>query len=277
MKYGVFMFPADYAIAPGRLAREVEARGFDSLFFPEHTHIPVSRRSKSASGLELTQEYWRTLDPFVALTAAAAATERLLVGTGICLVVERDPIILAKEVASVDHVSGGRMLFGVGGGWNLEEMQNHGTDPDSRWRLLRERIEAMKAIWTHDEPEYHGEFVKFDRIWQWPKPIQKPHPPIIVGGDGARTLERVVRYGDVWMPVARRPDFSARFAELQSLAAGAGRSRIPVYIFECPPDPKTIRTFAEQDVERVVFKVKPGPADEVLPVLDALAATMRSV
>ena len=176
MKFGAFIFPTDYSIDPAELAREVEARGFESLWFPEHTHIPVSRRTPYPGGAELPEEYSHSLDPFVALGAAAAVTERLKLGTGITLVIERDPITLAKEVATLDHISNGRVLFGVGGGWNREEMANHGTDPSRRWKLLRERIEAMKAIWTQDEAEYHGEFVDFDPIWSWPKPVQRPPP-----------------------------------------------------------------------------------------------------
>jgi probable F420-dependent oxidoreductase len=200
MLYGVAMFPTDYAVDPRVLARMVEQRGFESLFFPEHTHIPASRETPYPPGGELPDMYSHTYDPFVALTAAAAATERLLVATGICLVVERDPIVTAKEVASLDRLSGGRLLFGVGAGWSREEMANHGTDPHRRFSLMRERLEAMKAIWTQDEASYHGEHVEFDRIWSWPKPVQKPHPPVLVGGNGPKVLDRVVAFGDEWMP-----------------------------------------------------------------------------
>jgi probable F420-dependent oxidoreductase len=261
------MFPTDYAMHPAELARAVEAHGFDSLFFPEHTHIPTSRRSPFPGGGELPKEYSHTLDPFVALGAAAAVTTQLLLGTGICLVIERDPITLAKEVASLDYISGGRVLFGIGGGWNREEMEHHGTNPASRWRVLRERIEAMQAIWTKDEAEYHGEFVNFEPIWQWPKPVQKPHPPILVGGDGANTLQRVVRYGDAWMPVGRRADFTSRIAELQRLATAAGRGPIPVFIFGASPKAEVIESYIAAGVERVIFTLPPAPAGEVLPLL----------
>ena len=174
MKFGVYMFPTDYAIDPVSLGRAVEGHGFESLFVPEHTHIPASRRSPFPGGGELPKEYSHTLDPFVALGAVAAATERLMLGTGICLVIERDPITLAKEVASLDFISGGRVLFGIGGGWNREEMENHGTDPSRRWKVLRERIEAMQQIWTEEAAEYHGEFVDFDPIWQCPSPSRSP-------------------------------------------------------------------------------------------------------
>ena len=275
MKFGVYMFPTDYAIDPVSLGRAAEGHGFESLFVPEHTHIPTSRRSPFPGGGELPKEYSHTLDPFVALGAVAAATERLMLGTGICLVIERDPIMLAKEVASLDFISGGRVLFGIGGGWNREEMENHGTDPTRRWKVLRERIEAMQQIWTEDAAEYHGEFVDFDPIWQWPKPIQKPHPPVIIGGDGANTLQRVVRYGDGWMPIGRRADFKARIDELNRLAAAAGRADIPVTIFGAAPKPEVIDAYAEAGVERLLFHLPPAPRDEVLPLLEQRAELVR--
>ncbi len=270
MKFGITMFPTDYAIAPGELAREVEAHGFESLFFPEHTHIPASRKSPWPGGAELPQEYSHTLDLFVAMTAAAAATERLLVGSGICLVIERDPITLAKEVASVDFVSGGRALLGIGAGWNLEEMENHGTDPARRWRRMRETVEAMKAIWANDEGEYHGELIDFDPIWQWPKPIQDPHPPVIIGGDGPNTLKRVARYGDGWMPIdgRTRADFAPAITELNDLAAEAGRGPLSASLFGVGSDPARIETHIKAGVDRIVFIVPPAPADVVLPRLE---------
>ena len=273
MKFGITMFPTDYAIGPGELAREVEAHGFESLFFPEHTHIPTSRTSPWPGGPELPKEYSHTLDLFVALTAAAAATERLLVGSGICLVIERDPITLAKEVASLDYVSGGRALLGIGAGWNLEEMENHGTDPARRWRRMRETIEAMKAIWANDEGEYHGELIDFDPIWQWPKPVQDPHPPVIIGGDGPTTLKRVARYGDGWMPIdgRNRDDFAPAIAELNELAAEAGRGPMTVSLFGTGGDPARIEKHARAGVDRIVFLVPPAPADIVLPRLEERA------
>ena len=204
MKFGITMFPADFAMDPVALGRAVEERGFESLWFPEHTHIPTSRKSPWPGGPELPREYYHTHDPFVALGAVAATTTNLKLGTGICLVVERDPITTAKEVASLDFLSNGRFLFGIGGGWNLEEMENHGTDPDKRWKLMRERVLAMKEIWAKDEAEFHGKLVDFDPIWSWPKPVQKPHPPIYVGGGGPHTFQRVVEYGDAWLPILAR-------------------------------------------------------------------------
>lgn len=278
MKFGVTMFPTDYAIGPSELARAVEERGFESLFFPEHTHIPTSRRTPWPGGAELPQEYSHTLDPFVALSAAAMVTTRLRIGTGICLVIERDPITLAKEVASLDLISGGRFMFGIGGGWNLEEMENHGTSPPQRWKLMRERVEAMKAIWTQDEAEYHGRFLSFDPVWSWPKPVQRPHPPILVGGDGPHTLQRVIEYGDGWMPIPRRGEsaISERAAELNWLAAAAGRGRIPVTVFGASPRPEVIQHYAEAGVERCIFWLPPAPAGEALPLLDRHAELAKS-
>ena len=277
MQFGVFMFPTDYSIGIVELGRAAEDHGFESLFVPEHTHIPASRRSPYPAGGELPQEYSHTLDPFVALAAVAAATSRLKLGTGICLVIERDPITLAKEVASLDLVSGGRFLFGIGGGWNYEEMEDHGTKPRQRWQVLRERILAMKQIWTHDAAEYHGRFVNFEPLWSWPKPVQQPHPPIIVGGSGPRTLERVIEYGDEWMPIGGRTGtvLAERIAELQRSAANAGRDTIPVTVFGVRPDPAVIRHYAEIGVTRCLFGLPPAGADTVLPLLARYADLAR--
>jgi probable F420-dependent oxidoreductase len=274
MKFGVLMFPADYAIPVTELGRAAEDLGFESLFFPEHTHIPASRISPWPGGPELPKEYSHTLDPFVAMAATAAVTTTLKVGTGICLVIERDPITLAKEVASVDHLSGGRMLFGIGGGWNLEEMENHGTKPTLRWKIMRERVLAMKQIWAQDDAEYHGTFVDFDPVWSWPKPVQKPHPPILVGGNDPRTLERVVEYGDEWMPIpGRGMDLEGRIVELQQMAKAAGRDPIPVSLFGVPPAQSLVERYsAIEGVHRMLFWLPPTPAAEVLPVLKQCAA-----
>ena len=204
MKYGCYIFATDYSIRPDELARALEDRGFESFWVPEHTHIPASRQSPWPGGAPLPREYWHTLDPFVALGAAAAVTSRIKLGTGICLVIERDPITLAKEVASLDWLSRGRVLFGVGGGWNAEEMAQHGTDFASRWKVLRERIAAMKAIWERDEAEYHGKYVNFDRLWSYPKPVQKPHPPILMGGTGPHARQRAAEFDGHWMPISSR-------------------------------------------------------------------------
>jgi len=203
MKFGVAMFATEYAIRPEDLARALEERGFESIWIPEHTHIPADRRSPWPGGGDLPKEYWYTYDPFLALTAAGAVTKNLKLGTGICLVVERDPITTAKEVATLDRLSNGRFLFGIGGGWNAEEMEHHGTAFKTRFAVLRERMLAMKKIWTENEPSYHGDYVNFDRIWSWPKPVQTPHPPILMGGDGATTFDRVVEFCDGWLPLLR--------------------------------------------------------------------------
>jgi probable F420-dependent oxidoreductase len=255
VQFGVVVFPTDYAIDVLELGRAVEAHGFESLWFPEHTHIPTSRRTLWPGGAELPREYSHTLDPFVALAAVATTTTRLRLGTGICLVAQRDPINLAKQVSTLDQLSGGRFLLGVGGGWNIEEMQNHGIKPTLRWKILRERILAMKRMWAEDEAEFHGEFVSFDPIWQWPKPVQKPHPPIVVGGNGPHTLERVLEYGDEWMPIPGRagPPIEERIGELQRLARAAGRGSIPVSIFGAPRDAARIEHYTASGVSRCIF------------------------
>lgn len=281
MDFGVYMFPTEYAIRPDDLARAVEERGFESLWFPEHTHIPAARQSPWPGGGDLPEEYWHTYDPFVALTAAAVATTKLKLGTGICLVMERDPITTAKEVASVDQISNGRFIFGIGGGWNAEEMADHGTKFGRRWRILRENILAMKEIWTKDEAEFHGEFVNFDKMWCYPKPVQKPHPPIFMGGDGPRTFDRVVEFCDGWMPIGGRSDsgtsLSEKIAMLRRQADEAGRdgSAIPITIFGVRPDPNVISRMEQDGVSRVLLTLPPSVSDTAVPVLDQLAELMR--
>jgi probable F420-dependent oxidoreductase len=273
MKYGVQMFPTDYAIPVTDLGRAAEELGFESIFFPEHTHIPTSRRTPFPGGGELPKEYSHTLDPFVVCAAVAAVTKTLKMGTGVCLVMQRDPITTAKEVASVDHLSGGRFIFGIGGGWNEDEMDNHGTDPKLRWKILRERILAMKEIWTKDEAEFHGKFVNFDPIWQWPKPVQKPHPPILVGGAGPHTLDRVLEYGDGWMPIGGRTGhvLGEMIRQLQERAKAAGRGPIPVSVFGVPPSKEIIEQYAAMGVDRVIFGLRPEGADQVIPALKRYA------
>jgi probable F420-dependent oxidoreductase len=245
------------------------------VFFPEHTHIPVSRATPYPGGGDLPEPYSHTHDLFVALTAAAAATERIRVGSGICLVTERDPIVTAKEVASVDALSGGRLIFGVGAGWNLEELRHHGTDPDSRFRLMRERVEAMKAIWTQDEAEYHGKLVDFDPIWSWPKPAQKPHPPVMIGGMGKRVVERVLAYGDGWFPQPGRApheEFMKRLEELRSAADAAGRPLPEMTAFGAKPDPVLIEDYAAAGVTRTVFWLPSVQESELMGSLDKIAS-----
>ena len=270
MQFGLTIFPTDYSIEPVELARIAEERGFESLFFPEHTHIPASRRTPYPAGGELPREYSHLLDPFVALTAAAAVTERIKLGTGICLIVERDPITTAKEVASIDMISGGRFLFGIGAGWNHEEMENHGTDPGRRFGLMRERVEAMKAIWTEEEAAYHGEHVDFDEVWSWPKPVQEPHPPILIGGNSDAALRRVVRFGDAWLPnpETRLSQLPGRIEDLQRMAADAGRERIPVTFYALKPDLEALKRYADAGVDRGVFLLPPASREELMPALD---------
>jgi probable F420-dependent oxidoreductase len=253
MDFGVGYFPTHDGMTPGAVARFVEERGQSALFFAEHTHIPASRESKWPGGGELPQKYWHSYDLFVALTAAAEATSRLRVGSGICLVIERDPIITAKEVASVDHLSGGRLEFGVGAGWNREEMSNHGTDPRTRMKLLHERVEAMKAIWTQEEAGYSGEFVNFDRIWSSPKPAQRPHPPILVGGSGAGVIDRVLAFGDGWFPNYR----DLRDERVEELRNRAER---PVYVdvLGMPPKAEAIERCAKLGVRRASLWLPTG-------------------
>ena len=273
MDVGVAIFPADYAISPIELGPLVEERGFESLWLPEHTHIPASRRTPYPAGGDLPDYYWRTHDPFVALGAVAAVTEKLKLATGICLVIERDPITTAKEVASLDALSNGRVIFGVGAGWNEEEMENHGTDPRRRFGIMRERIEAMKAIWTEDEAEYHGRHVDFDPIWSWPKPLQQPGPPVILGGNGRTVVDRVLAFADGWMPnaVGDMEKLAGRIERFHVRAAEAGRPNLPVTLYGGKPAAETIERFAAVGVSRIVFWLPPAPRDKVEPALDRYA------
>jgi len=264
MDFGVGYFPTHDGIGPGDVARKVEERGQSALYFAEHTHIPASRESAWPGGEVLPRKYFHTYDLFVALTAAAVATTRLRVGSGVCLVVERDPIVTAKEVASVDHLSGGRFEFGVGIGWNREEMANHGTDPRTRLALLGERIRAMQAIWTEDEASHHGQYVNFDRIWSWPKPVQKPWPPVLIGGGGATVLDRVLAYGDGWFPQWRDRNLFERIAELKSRAD----RHLPVQVLSVPPDPKALEQREDAGVHRASCWLPSGPWSVVEPALE---------
>jgi probable F420-dependent oxidoreductase len=272
MELGLAILLTDYSIQPAALGASAEERGFESLFLAEHTHIPVSRETPYPGGTELPREYSHTIDPFVGLAAAASATERLKVGTGVCLVIQRDPIVTAKEVATLDHLSDGRFMFGVGAGWNKEEMLDHGTDPKTRWGVMRERIEAMKAIWTQEEAEYHGRYVDFDPIWSWPKPVQKPHPPVLVGGVGDKVLDRVVAYGDEWIPnrVKGPDELGVRIDELQRRAEAAGRDRIPVTVFGARPEPSVLERLEAVGVTRSLFYLRPDEPAAVQRQLDRL-------
>ena len=224
MKLGYFDFNADYSMRPDELGRACEERGYDSLWLGEHINIPISRRTPYPGGGELPKQYSHMRDPFISLTAAAAVTRNLKLATGVCLMVERDPITTAKEVATLDELSNGRVILGIGAGWNVEEMENHGMPFKRRWKVLRERIMAMKSIWTQDEPSFHGEFVNFDPLWSYPKPVQKPHPPIVMGSILPQGLQRIVDYCDGWCPLDMASgEFEAAVAELRKRCESAGR------------------------------------------------------
>ena len=269
MDFGVGYFPTHDGIGPGALARMLEERGQESLFFAEHTHIPASRDSPYPAGGPLPQKYWHCYDLFVALTAAAVATSRLRVGSGICLIIERDPIVTAKEVASIDHLSGGRLEFGVGAGWNREEMQNHGTDPRTRMKLMAERIGAMKAIWTQEEASYHGEFVNFERIWSQPKPAQRPHPPVLIGGLGPTVLDRVLAFGDGWLP-NYRDDLPERMTELQARA----ERPIEVDVLGMPVEASALEIVRDAGARRAMCWLPTGSSGTVEAALERWEAAI---
>ncbi|MEV6809885.1 LLM class F420-dependent oxidoreductase [Streptomyces sp. NPDC051132] len=272
VEFGVVTFPVYDGIAVTELARMTEDLGFESLFFTEHTHIPASRESPSPTGGELPSRYYRNLDPFIALTAAASVTERILLGTGICLVNQRDPIILAKETASLDQFARGRLVLGVGAGWNAEEMRNHGVDPATRFERMGEHVRAVKAIWTQDEATFHGTHVSFDRIWSWPKPARRPHPPVLVGGNGRHVLRRVVEYGDGWFPLATHLGQLTRQAEeLRALARAAGRGPLPITLYGGLRTPEEIPDYAAAGVTRILIPVTAGPTQQVRDQLEQTA------
>jgi probable F420-dependent oxidoreductase len=275
MRVGLFYFPTDYGIDIRELARAAEERGFDSLLLPEHTHIPKSRRTPYPGGGELPKAYSHTHDPFVALAFAAAVTKKILLGTGICLIPQRDPIVTAKCVASLDQLSGGRFIFGIGGGWNVDEMENHGAHYETRFNLLRERILAMKALWTQEEAAFHGQMVNFDPVWLYPKPTQRPHPPILLGGSTAHTVKRVVEFCDGWLPIATR-DFDPKkaVASLRQAASAAGRdfSTLSICVFGARADKATLAEYREAGIQRVFLAVPDLTRDEIISLLDKNAS-----
>ena len=282
MKFGASMFFTDYAIAPGELAAALEQRGFDSVWAPEHSHIPLSRRTPFPGGGDLPKKYYDAMDPFVALAAAAATTKTLMLGTGVCLVAQRDPIQTAKLVASIDQVSGGRFLFGIGNGWNQDEMENHGTEFVTRHKRARENIEAMQQIWTRDVAEYHGELVDFGPMNAWPKPVQKPHPPIYVGGAFPSSARRAIRYGDGWIPQAARgmyKEIADMIPEFRKMATEAGRdpASIAITVWFPRKDPEVLKRYIDLGVERVVFNLESEAANTIVPVVDEIAELMRKV
>ncbi len=270
-QFGVNMFPTDYAIQPVELARAVEERGLDSLFFPEHTHIPASRATPFPGGTDLPEMYWHTHDPFVALSACAAVTERIRLGTGICLVIERDPITLAKEAASLDMISNGRFVMGIGAGWNREEMENHGANYQKRWKEVREKILAMREIWNNEEAEYHGEFVDFGPIWSYPKPVQEGGPPIWIGANSKWVFERIAEYADGWMPIGGMG--SGSMEKLTEALAAKGRKveDLDLALFGAPTDYDQLQGRLEQGFDELVFGLPAESADTILPMLDNLA------
>ncbi len=261
MEFGIGYFPTHDGVGPDQLAKLAEEHGLESLFFAEHTHIPASRETPYPGG-ELPRKYFHTYDLFVAMSAAALTTKRLRIGSGVCLVIERDPITTAKAIASIDHLSGGRVEFGVGAGWNREEMANHGTDPKTRMRLLKERVEAIKAIWTEDEASYHGEFVDFDRIWSWPKPRQRPHPPVLVGGDGPTVEDRVLAFGDAWFP-----NYNAKVVSRYRVLQDRADRRIELQLISVPCDPRVLEELAVAGARRVAHWLPSGGRAVVEPAL----------
>jgi probable F420-dependent oxidoreductase len=283
MHLGVLIFPTDTTLQPVELARAVEERGFESLWFPEHSHIPVSRISPwggRAGAPPLPEHYWRTHDQFVALAAAAAVTSTLKLASGITLSAQRDPLWTAKEVASLDVISDGRVLFGVGYGWNKEEMANHGLRYSDRRAILRENVLAMKALWTEDEAEFHGDFVDFEPSWAWPKPVQKPHPPIILGGDaGPKTMRDIVEFCDGWMPIAGRHSFRDKVADLRRLAEDSGRDpdSIELALFSAPPKAEVLEGLVSDGIARAVLALPQGSPGEVLDALDSYVPLLDHV
>jgi probable F420-dependent oxidoreductase len=274
MRYGVSTFATDEGMQPVALGKALEERGFDSVFLAEHTHIPVRHERPYPGGGQLPRRYHRTLDPFVTLGAIAAVTARILLATGVTLLAQRDPIITAKQVASLDLVSAGRAIFGIGAGWNREEMRNHGTDPRLRGRLLDERMRAIIEIWTKDQAEFHGEFVDFGPIFCWPKPLQSPHPPIYVGGGSRRTFERVAEYGDAWLANGLPPrQLQPRLAELRQVA---GRE-VPVTLYNATDEQETVAGYRRLGIERVLFYLPTLPEDEMLRFLDHLLDVVEAI
>jgi probable F420-dependent oxidoreductase len=282
MDFGASMFFTDYSMAPGELGRALEERGFESVWAPEHSHIPASRKTPFILGDVLPRKYYDVMDPFVTLTAAAMATKRLRVGTGVCLITQRDPIQTAKSVASIDQISGGRFLFGIGNGWNQDEIEDHGTVFETRHKLARERVEAMKAIWTQPSPEYRGELVNFGPMAAWPKPVQKPHPPVLIGGAFPYSARRAIRYGDGWMPQVTnyaKTDLADLVPRFRQMASEAGRdlNSLEISVWDRNPDVDRMKRYQDLGVARAITSLESEKADTILPVLDTWAELIRRV
>ncbi len=277
--FGLSMFPTDYAIQPMELAKEAEARGFESLFFPEHTHIPTSRRTPWPGGGDLPREYWHTHDPFVSLMAAAAVTETLKVGTGILLVPERDPIVTAKQIASLDSLSGGRAIIGIGAGWNAEELEDHGVAFKDPWKVTRESVLAWRELWTAEEAEFHGEFVQFEKSWAYPKPSTPGGPPVLLGAESKWAYDRVVDYCDGWMPINGRGDLRAGLEELKASCERAERDfdELNLTVFGMGPQEERATEIIEMGFQRLVFGLPSDTADKVEPMMDGYAKLAESL
>ena len=279
MKIGLYLVLTDTSVPIATLAPAIEQRGFDSIWVPEHSHIPTTGSTPYPGRGPVTRDFARTLDPFVVLAAAAAVTQKLELGTGICLLIQRDTIHTAKTVATIDRMSNGRVLFGVGGGWNKPEMENHGTDYATRFQRLEEQLAALKKIWTEEEPEFHGEHVDFGPMWLWPKPKREPHPPIYIGGETEHTLRRIVRYGDGWLPRVREPEMVLnRIGRLRALAREAGRdpATIGISAFGLPAREDAIAPFRDAGVDRAILAIAPGGADDMLRRLDRYAELVKA-
>ena len=280
MKFATMLYSTDFAMRPDDFAVASESRGFESVWYPEHTHIPAERRTPFPGGGDLPKDYWHMHDPFIALTAAAVATKTIKIGTGVCLITERDPIVTAKAVASLDVLSNGRFLFGVGAGWNAEEMENHGTEFKQRWKVLEERIEAMKACWTQEDSEYHGKHVDFGPIWSWPKPVQKPHPPIIMGAASPWGRERVARYCDGWIPLpGQMGNIEEEIADLEKRLQNHGRKLedIEISFFWAPEDADELKRYRDLGVNRAILACPAESKDATLELLDKHAVLMHEV
>jgi probable F420-dependent oxidoreductase len=269
MKFGISTFVTDDGIDPVSLAQAIEERDFASLVIAEHTHIPASRKSAYPTGGELPSIYYKTLDPFVTLAAAAAVTSKIELFTGIALLIQRDPITTAKETASIDLISGGRFVFGVGAGWNIEELEDHGTDPKTRGALLDERIEAIKALWTTEPAEYHGKFVDFEPAFSRPKPVQKPHPPIFIGGNSDATVKRVIRHDAGWIANPFPADQLGK--RIDKMRDGLGHD-VPLATFGTPQDPEYWRSLEDLGFGQAALLLPTKPRDETLRLLDEYAA-----
>ena len=280
MHFGASMFCTDYSMTPAELAPELENRGFESFWAPEHSHIPLSRKSPWGGGPELPKRYYDVIDPFIGLATAAVVTKKLKLATGVCLIVQRDVLQLAKEVASLDLLSNGRFLFGIGAGWNREEMADHGTDPKTRIALMAERVDILKTIWTQSKPEYEGRFQSFEPMMSWPKPVQKPHPPILVGGAMPYAAKRAIAYGDGWIPLGGRgAEILDQLPRFRQMAAEAGREpdQLPVSVFGAGMDVDALKKYRDAGIERVVFSLDSAKGDAVLPVLDQIADLIHAV